>query len=582
MRKWTGAGALMWSAAALGQGTPADFLKAMSIVDVPLVITNIDMSNTQRELWVKGPAPANNLLATVTFAPVEGAVLGMARDSNDRAVLWRAFVGGGVQKLDRDALQLGAAPRHYCGSVADRPGLTCLIDRDGDGRFEAAAIGRPENGRKPYHVTMMAAPAPLPMPLPYQVLPADRLPAVKVELRNCARDYDRPRYSAQSTEDHDAGMRVTGPEWVSQDSTLSSCRRAAQRNVRPSDLGVVIAPGGFIVDLGPLSFAVGERKAPSLMPTGEARPGALWRLEGRDLVHLTVGPTPDQAKLLAEQQFPEPMLKSLPGGVVKSGTVAVGDTLATVPFEHGYRGRLTQDVTISTLFGKRSLSAGTVLYGYPARSKLTRTVNNISQIDMIDDSDVRRINLSLTWCAPVRGQRVEPAKEARTVARGSWTAACIPDSPAGTHTIIRDATPAFAVSSLSYDAGTSSNPGPAPVVSDNAARFDQPLSLRTRLDSVTDSQITLRQEVLLGTEVTSSEPIALFLTDGKAVVTIAGARVELQRMADGSVTATHAAQPKPGFSATTEYDRTAALLNALRRMGLKPRSEGAPATPPGT
>lgn len=578
MRGLAGAAALMWSVAAAGRGTPTEFLKAMTLVDVPLVIKGIDHAGTQRELWVKGDAPANTLLATLTLTPVDAAVLGMARDANDRAVLWRAYSGGGVRQFGRDSLQLDAAPRQYCGLVADRPGLTCMIDRDGDGRFEAAALGRPENGGKPYHVTIMAASAPLPAPLPYQRLSADRLPVVTVELRNCARDYDRPRFSVQSVEDQ-GSPRLPSMSWVSQDSTLSSCRRAARRDAPPSDTGVVVASGGFVADLGPLSFAVGARQAPSLMPAGETRSGALWRLEGGDLVHLAVGATPDQAKLLAEQQFPEPVLKSLPGGVIRSGTLAPGDTLATVPFEHGYRGRLTRDVTISTLFGKRALPAGTALYGYPARPSITRTVNNIPQMDRIDDSDVRRIDLSITWCAPVRGEP-NPAKEARSIARNGWTAACIPQSPGGTHTIIRDATPAFAVTSLRYDVGTSSNDGPAPIQADNAVRFDQPLSLRTRLDSVADNRITLRQEILLGNEVTSSDPIPLYLTDGKAGVTIAGADVELQRMADGSVTATPAGQPKPGFSARTQFDVFAALIQALRRIGAKPGPDKKPT--PGT
>src|SRR3546814_8392501 len=74
---------------------------------------------------------------------------------------------------------------------------------------------------------------------------------------------------------------------------------------------------------------------------------------------------------------------------------------------------------------------GTILYGFPAQSRLTRTVNGIPDFETIDENTYRTVKLELTWCAPVHGP--PPAQpKADELARDGWYAACVPYSNLGT------------------------------------------------------------------------------------------------------------------------------------------------------
>ena len=53
-----------------------------------------------------------------------------------------------------------------------------------------------------------------------------------------------------------------------------------------------------------------------------------------------------------------------------------GDTILTAPFKHGYMGVLTEDTVIRTLFSKRSLPKGTLLYGVP----MSRTLSTSAEV----------------------------------------------------------------------------------------------------------------------------------------------------------------------------------------------------------
>src|SRR3546814_7758072 len=77
---------------------------------------------------------------------------------------------------------------------------------------------------------------------------------------------------------------------------------------------------------------------------------------------------------------------------------------------------------------------GTILYGFPAQSRLTRTVNGIPDFETIDENTYRTVKLELTWCAPVHGPQPDKPK-ADAIARGGWSAACVPYSNLGNHTI---------------------------------------------------------------------------------------------------------------------------------------------------
>src|SRR3546814_7420266 len=85
---------------------------------------------------------------------------------------------------------------------------------------------------------------------------------------------------------------------------------------------------------------------------------------------------------------------------IQQGPISVGGKMAIIPFNHAYRGAQTQNVSISTLFGKSSLPMGTILYGFPAQRRLTRTVNGIPDIETIDENTYRQVKLEVTMWAP--------------------------------------------------------------------------------------------------------------------------------------------------------------------------------------
>lgn len=53
-------------------------------------------------------------------------------------------------------------------------------------------------------------------------------------------------------------------------------------------------------------------------------------------------------------------------------------------------------MTLSPSHGKRALTAGTIVYGFAAQSRITRTVRGMPDMQSVGDDDYRKINLELT------------------------------------------------------------------------------------------------------------------------------------------------------------------------------------------
>jgi hypothetical protein len=100
-------------------------------------------------------------------------------------------------------------------------------------------------------------------------------------------------------------------------------------------------------------------------------------------------------------------------------------------------------------------------------------------------------DVNLTWCVPIE----EEAK---------WTATCLPSQNGERYTLLKGQTPAFEVTSMRYVAGTTTNPGSAPVSIKPAAAFERPLAWRFTLKTVTEFEIALTQETLYGDAVVNS------------------------------------------------------------------------------
>lgn len=550
-----------WGLPGTAQEMTAQEIADASVIDVPFRLGEVDTRDATTSLWSRGDKPANSLLANITIAPVQAAII-----DGQVSVLWRAFVGGGITILRADELDLTGAPRNFCGILPGFAEASCFIDEDGDGRFDQVADAIREGGTKPYHITIIRGARRLDTPLGYHVVADDQRPSVSVVVRNCGKDYDRPRFSALSTVDRDAPVASEAFVWQAKDSSFAPCRRGS-KIASVEGMSVAAPQGGYIAEIGPLAFTVGPKKKPDLVFVGPVDGQALYRLEGARLVDTRVGRTPNQAKLLALKKFPYPSLMA-DGGAIHEGPVAPGETLATIPFRHAYRGRLTQDIAISTLLGKRSLAAGTVVYGFPSQSRLSRSVNGVPDIQSVGDDHYRKVDLELTWCAPVKEAAPEPEKPGAT-GKGGWSAACIPYSTLGNHTIIGDMQPAFGVESVSYRAATSSNDGPPPIERDAAAAFDQPLRLDYVFRGREGDFTILGKRIYSGDELTSEESVRLFAPDGKIVVEIAKAPVELSLDAGGRLSA-HAAQPPvAGANPVLRWDQRAYILWQIQQMRMR-------------
>lgn len=548
------------------QELETQFILDSDPLDVPLVLEDISPLAGPTQLWVSGDRPGDGRLAQMTARPVQAAEL---IEDGQKIVLWRGFRGGTVGRFGAGELPLDQGSRYFCGPAANSRGHACFIDENADGRFDRVASAVPERGAKAYHLTIVAAPKDLPTALPYQIVPDPVRPAVPIVLSNCAKDYDRPRFIASSTVDRSAPFLPGGLEWHAKDSTLASCQRAQLLDGWP---GATVPDGGFVARLGPLAFAVGPKKNPTMELLGPVHPDGLYRLEGGVLVSMGVGYTPNQAELVARKKFPAPFIVAEAGARVHDGPLAPGDVLASVPFRHAYRGRLAQGVTIRTLFGKRAVGAGTVLYGFPAQSSVSITQNGMPIGQTVDEDRYRKQRLELTWCAAVQ-QSVDPAKNPDPISRNGWSAACLPQSTMGTYTILTDLKPAFTVSSLRWAVDTASNDGVPPIVRDDKADFGQPLRIDYVFLGRTGDTVRLQENIYLGAELTSSRPESIYVESGPAAVTVAGGQLELGASQGNSIIVRVLRAPTPGAFALLSWDQTAFLRKRFEKMGLRLRED---------
>lgn len=559
----------------MAQTTTAQAIKDSVIIDIPLILGDVEQVEAASTLWVKGEKPVSPLLARFSVRPIEVAAVGAEGSELSKSLLWRAIPDGSARVLTLHDVQGTEGPRYFCGVLGGGRGLACFIDKDGDRNFDHVAEAISERGSQPYHITIMKGEKPIGAPLAYRILKPEQRPAISIELRNCDKDYDRPRYVAISPADRAIPVDRGAFVWQAKDSSFASCRRANRIDAYP-DAEVVTPAGGYLAQIGPMAFSVGPKQDARLKLLGPVDSLSFQRLEGNSLVPVSIGYTPNQAQLNAFKKFPYPVLMSNAGAVVQGGFLAVGERLASIPFHHAYRGKLTQDISVSTLFGKRALAAGTIVYGFPARSKLTRTVNGIPDFQSVGDDEYRKINLNLTWCAPMRA--AVPAKQRPgALGRNGWSAACIPYSLLGNYTILTDREPAFDMSGVSYDANTSSNDGQPPVQRDDEAGFQQPLRMDYHYEGRDGEFISLSERVYFGDELTSSAIKKLYAPAGKVSAKMAGVTAELAAADNGTLAVTASGSPQAGVNPHLSWDQRAHMMRQLQNMGLKmvPSTEAA-------
>lgn len=502
-------------------------IRSFRVANMPLIAGPLDLTQASDPIWIKGPKPAANTIAKLTLRAVESVVVDadVGQGAGKPIVLSMTLLGeegreATAAALRGDKVYCGAGVGTGLGTGAGR--ILCLADRDGDRRFEAKLAGLGEVGNDPAQVAIVGAPEPLPAPVAYRAARADEVPAYPVVYSNCAKDHDRPRFNFMTAGDGPAinledllrggGGDPRSTQLISEMMSRmmagrgAACQAADGMPATDPGYPAGLAKGSVVAQLGELVIAVAPKEQGAgvrLVRMTDAQ--ALYRLNGAGVVPLSAMPTSKQNALGVTQKFNRPVIMTAGNVVVNEGVRKAGDTVLTTGFAHGYTGVLTRETTIRTLLSKRSLPAGTLVYGVPMSSSTVMTVNGIPR-GPTTRGPTTADNVRLVWCVPV--QEAEPvarpgARPAKPTTPGArWSATCLPTQGGERHTILKGQSPAFEVSSLRYDAGTSTNEGPAPV-QENAAvvgpnAFGGPLTYRFRIAELTDSMIRVDQDTMVG------------------------------------------------------------------------------------
>jgi len=495
---------------------------------VPFVALPLDTAQTSDPIWVKGDRPASSLIARMTLRPAETIIVeqDLGQGAGKKLVLLRAFAGD--QKRFRAMSDSAGPQRIYCADGAalrDWARIPCFEDRDGDGALESRIFGLGESGNKADQLSILAKAQPIAAPVRYRPAVAGEVPEIAIAVTNCSRGHERPAFTmgpapTAGRSEPDALALALGappaegltPEQLAQRRseidnlvyrTSGVCTESQRvREGEPLHPGAV-AKGGAVARMHELVVSIGSKEegAPVRL-LGLRDPERLYRRSYGGFLPVSDGPTFKQKGLALEQKFDRPVLQTAGAAEVNEGRRAVGDTIMTVGFRHGYMGVLTQDTVIRTLFSKRSLPQGTVLYGVPMSYSTTLSYGGrpikLPTIGVAapDPEEVR-----LVWCVPV-----QDAEE--------WSATCLPhQGSADRYTLLKGQRPAFEVTGFSFAANQASNPGAVPVEMQEGD-FGQPLSWRFRLKEIAADHILLTQETLFGDSLISSKDISIIRTAG--------------------------------------------------------------------
>lgn len=547
---------------------------------VPMAAAPLDMAQSSDPIWMRGDRPARSLIAALTLRPVEAAVIeqDIGQGPGRTLVLSLAVTGAPGALVSRTSLAAFGGERFYCGPGAGprfEGRIMCLADRNRDGRFEAGAFGLGETVPDWRQLSMIDRVEPLPAPIPYRAAHADELPAVTVDYTNCARDHDRPRYTLAVRSD---GPPLTleellraNPETLRTDPELARrvLEQLAQR--APGGAGcetgepvargealhpATLASGAVVARLGELVIAVGPRdEGAAVRLLGLRNPDRLYRITGIAVTPLSQGVTMRQGELATAQRFNRPVLMLAAEPEVREGPARAGDVIARAEIRHGYMGVLTQDTVIRTLLSRRSLAAGTTLYGIPMSTSRIMTRNGIPIGGTLPGAGAGG-GVHLTWCVPVEDE-------------GAWTATCLPQQD-GRYTILRGQRPAFEVRSMRYDAGTSTNEGDVPVA-EREGGFGEPLRYAFTLRAVAADALTIAQDTLFGDRVVSSREHRVPRRPG---------RPGILRFADGALTLSEGPDGTIAVRRTDAFRIGADVMRVVAEVADLPKAEpAAPADP---
>ena len=546
--------------------TPEPDIHDLRPAFVPLVALPLDTGQASDPIWATGERPARNTIAKLALKPLETVVVEQdaGQGAGKKLVLLRAIAGDPARYITKLAIGSGAQ-RIFCAdgaALGDAGRIPCFEDRDGDGAFESRAFGLGESGAKADQLSIVAKWAPLPAPLRYRPAAAGEVPEYKAIVANCGKDHDRPLYTfrlADGTGGADInsalaamigsspGAGASPPRGMAElSATLAglggNCQSAQRvREGEPLHPGSV-PKGGAVARLGELVIAIGPKEeGAAVRLLGLREPDTLYRLSYANVQPVAESPTTRQKALALEQKFDRPVIMTAGAAEASEGRKAAGDTVLTAPFKHGYMGVLTGDTVIRTLFSKRSLPKGTLLYGVPMSSRVETSYGGMP-LPRINSGIPEPDQVALVWCVPVQDGE-------------EWSATCLPrEGTSGRYTLLKGQRPAFEVTGMRYAAGTASNEGEVPVTAQDGD-FGKPLAYRFRVKSVTAGMIVLTQDTMFGDAVVNSKEVHIPRMAGRlSGLSFAGGMITFAAIegADDAVTVKQVRPVRTGAAARAE------------------------------
>ena len=490
----------------------------LEVAGMPFVARPIDLAQKSDPIWFTGDQPKANMIAKVTLAPLGAVVVDkdFGQGAGKKLVLSLAVTGDPSRYATTADVAAETAKRLYCanGSGPGHAGrVLCLLDKDRDGRFEAKALGLGEKGGAAEQLSILGAPMPLPEPVAYRQARPDEMPVIAVSYSNCGKDHDRPRYAFSTQTDGKPGISLTEltgmtpgaveafdkmkPEQRAQlvaalarVGSGAPCGEARPMAPGDPDYPANLAKDAAAVRMGDLIVEIGPKSAGApVRLIAQTAPDRLYRLNGMAVEPMAQTVTARQNQLAIRQKFDKPVIMTTGGAEVAEGEAKAGDIVLKQGISHGYMGVLTQDTVIRTLFSKRSLPKGTLLYGMPMSSRTVMTRYGVLQGNVGTRAPSVE-NTRLVWCVPVQDEE-------------EWSATCLPEEGGQRYTLLKGQKPAFEVTGLSYAVGTSSNEGPVPVTP-QAGDFGKPLAYWLRIKEIGPDAIVLTQETRFGDELVHS------------------------------------------------------------------------------
>ena len=504
--------------------TRTQLIHRAAAIDVPLRLEPLSGDAPVGEVWHRGDAPSNRYLGRTGARAASAATATMT---------WKDGTTGEIELYEarfrstNDPASLTSLNGTvYCAAKVATPSGErdlCLIDRDSDNRFDEHAFLSERSGKTVHGATVLTNAVPMQTPAPYTVR-TEGLPQLSVEWTTCGKDWDLPYYSLRLTKNEKGEDIGSGTRAILYGAYCD--KATTYESVTPTGKGARIAR------LGPAYGEISSKKDGARIELREVLDTkSLYRIESGDrLAPLSAGFAPAQAQLSARQQFSRLPFLSTGNVTASEGTFGLGETFLTSGFRHGYTGVVTEDVKIKTLLSSRSVAGGSPVYGVPAK-RTTITIGPYGQQYNSAPAIEREIAMDLVWCLPSREENpvLDSNRQPTGEVKVEWTATCLPDNRRGQHTILQDQSPALAVSNMRMDVGISTNDGPPPVAERPSADFGAPLSFRYALGEVGKSLYTIKEEVLLGDEVTSTTRMVILKDkDGKALVEVAGGSFMLE------------------------------------------------------